>query len=676
MRDRAPLRLPPLPMPRARLLVAGLVAAAALATPGPADAEISTVHTVDGPSADVAAIEDAAMAEDGTGGVVYLRKEGGRNHVFVARFVGGAWSAPQRVDVGPQQGFDSSWARIAAGDGGRLLVTWVQELGAGSDRMFSATLDPGSTGFEGPVPVDLNVGEATATFPDLTMNVGGQAYIAYLAITDTSPANPPGYLGIDVRVARYKDRLWSVLGNPIDRNPAIPMPAPTSATGPKIGIDVNGAAVVAWLEPDDEFVSRVWARRVFGGNVGVPLLVSPPSWEGAPLRAPADAFALDVAGFGQAAVALRQLPGQGGKIAAPRAFVNEIPDAFAEGAAAFLGPRLADGGERGGIAPPSVAVDPEGGFGAAFAAGPATLLTRGDNSALEATERLDDGGSAIAGEPQLDLAESGASALAWKEQRGGAGVVAVRERRADGGSEPAALATAAGGGIGGLVLAGSGLGDAVIAWQQGSGAGAQIATAAIDAPPEPMLVQAPEGWQRLKKLKVSWDPAENAIGKLSYSVSVDDQPVAKRTPKLRATFASGKVGDGRHRLQVFAIDEAGQETGSRRQPLLIDRRAPRVTIRQHGRRVTVRALDGPRRSTSGFKRGRVKVSFGDRGGGRSKGSQGAVISKRRRGSGRGKGPNAVARSHSYGKPGVYSVFVKATDRAGNVTTLRREVRVR
>ncbi len=117
--------------------------------------------------------------------------------------------APQRVDVG--QAFDSSWARIGAGDGGQLVVTWVQEFGVESDRMFSATLDPGATGFQAPVPIDFNVGEANLTFPDLAMNRGGQAYLVYRVVTDTSAANPPGYIGADVRLARYSGRLWSVL---------------------------------------------------------------------------------------------------------------------------------------------------------------------------------------------------------------------------------------------------------------------------------------------------------------------------------------------------------------------------------------------------------------------------------------------------------------------------------
>jgi hypothetical protein len=263
---------------------AALVLVAVLALPATAGAEISDPHPIDGPAAEVVEVTDAAMAEDGSGGVVYLKEVDNRNHVFVARFQGDAWSAPQRVDVG--QGFDSSWPRIAAGNKGRLLVTWVQEFGVGTDRMFSATLDPGAAGFQPPVPVDFNVGEATSSYPDLAMNAGGQAYLTYVVVTDTSAANPPGYVGAGVRAARYVNRLWSVLGSPLNRNQASPVRLPTEGSGPRVGIDTQGNGVVAWQEPDDEFVDRVWARRLFGGTVGVPLQVSPSTWEGGPLRAP------------------------------------------------------------------------------------------------------------------------------------------------------------------------------------------------------------------------------------------------------------------------------------------------------------------------------------------------------------------------------------------------------
>jgi PKD domain len=632
---------------RAPASLVALVACASLAWPTAGGAEISAAHLIDGPGADLVEATDAAMAEDGSGGVAYLKKIGGRDHVFVTRFDGSAWSAPSRVDVG--QEFDSSWPRIGAANRGRLLVTWVQEFGVGTDRLFSATLDPGATAFQAPVPVDFNVGEATSSFPDLAMNAGGQAYLAYAVVTDTSPANPPGYVGAVVRVARYNNRLWSQLGGPVNRNPAAPLRQPTAESGPRIGIDANGNAVVAWQEPDDEFVDRVWARRLFGANPGIPLLVSPSSWEGGPVRGPADAFALDVSGFGQAAVALRQQPGQSGKLTAPRLFVNEMPDAFAAGAAAFKGARLVDGGPVAGLGAPSVGVEPNGAFVAGFGSGPSTLLGSGDLEVVKPVSRLDQGGSSVAGQPLVDLAETGASVAAWREQ-GAGGLVAVQERRSDGVVDPATLSAPRGGTVGSLRMGGSGLGDAIVAWTQGSGSATQIAAAVVDAPPDPFFVQTPNGWRRQAKIAIHWAAAINAIGGLTYSVSVDDEPVGKPTRRLFTRLRSAKIGDGRHRIQVFAIDGAGQETGSRNAILLVDRRAPKVRLARRGNRLAVVVSDGARRETSGVKGSSVRIGFGD-------------------------GRSSRARRHVYERRGTYTVTVTARDRAGNTTTLERKVRV-
>jgi len=660
------MRFHPLPVAAVSLLL--------LAWPASAQAEISETHPLDGPSAEVVEVTDAAMAEDGSGGVVYLRKLGDRTHVFAAQFNGGAWGASQRVDVG--QAFDSSWPRIAAGERGRLIVTWVQEFGVGSDRMFSATLDPGATAFQAPVPVDFNVGEATSSHPDLSMNAGGQAYLTYVVVTDTSAANPPGYVGGSVRVARYSNRLWSVLGNPVNRNPAAPLRQPTAAAGPRIGIDVQGNAVVAWQEPDDEFVDRVWARRLFGTGVGIPLAVSPLTWEAAPLRGPADAFALDVAGFGQAAVAIRQQPAQSSALTAPRLFLNQMPDAFADGAAAFKGPRLIDGGVKPFLGPPSIGVEPNGAFVSGFGAGFDTALALGDGESVKPAERLGEGGSAVAGEPQVDLAETGAAVAVWRELRGGAGLAVVQERRSDGVNEIAALTAPSGGAVAGLKLGGSGLGDGIVAWTQGSGANVQVAAAVIDAPPDPFFVQTPEAWRRQDQTAIHWAAAVNAIGRVTYSVSVDDEPVGKPTKKLFAKLAAGRIGDGRHRIQVFAIDEAGQETGSRNAVLKVDRRPPQVSLKRAGRHLVVRVTDGARRETSGLKGDAVEIGFGDgSGGGRKQGGATTI-------SAAGKGGRATKKAavrtvrHTYARAGSYRVTVSARDQAGNAIRFERRVRVR
>jgi PKD domain len=630
------------------LPVLALLLVVLLAAPA-AHAAISETHMIDGPSPDVLDIGGVAMAEDGTGGIVYRKRVDGRAHVFAAQFENGAWRAPQRVDAG--QNFDSSWPRIGAGNRGRLVVTWVQEFGAGSDRMFSAALDPGATRFQPPVPVDLNVGEATATFPSLVMARGGTAYLAYRVVTDTSAANPPGYVGADVKVARYTGSLWSVLGSVVDRNPSIPVRTPTGLNAPRVGIDIGGTSgMVAFQEPGDDFVDRIWARRLFGGSMGIPLQVSPSEWDGAPLRGPADAFSLDMAGFAQGAVAFRQQPGEGGRLGATRIMVNEIPDSFSEGAGAFGGARLADGEPRADVGPPSVAVTPLSPFRAVFASGPGVLGTSGDSELMDPVERIDEGNAAAGPDPLVDLAETGAAAMAWKV----GSAVTVRELRADGVPELVVSSGPRGGPVNALELSGSGLGDALIGFHQGGTNFGQVAAVTIDAPPSEFFIHVPDRWVRGRQLRVGWDPSPSAISRARYTVTVDDEPVRENLRTLRTTLGPRHVGDGVHAIQVLAIDEAGQETGSQAGQIRIDRRGPRVRVSRRGRRVTVRVIERRRRDGSGLRKRSVRVRFGD--GKRS----------RRRPSAR----------HTYSRAGVYRVRVTALDRVGNRTRFTRRVRVR
>lgn len=625
-----------------------LVVLIVLLAAAPAHAAISAPVSIDGPSPDVLDVGGVAMAEDGSGGIVYRKRVEGRAHVFAAQFVRGAWRPPQRVDVG--QAFDSSWPRIGAGNRGRLVVTWVQELGAGTDRMFSAALDPGATRFQRPVPVDFNVGEATSTFPSLAMARGGSAYLAYRVVTDTSTANPPGYVGADVRVARYNGALWSVLGSIADRNPSIPVRAPSAANSPRVGIDVGGGSgIVAYQEPGDDFVDRVWARRLFGGSMGIPLQVSPSEWNGVPLRGAADAFALDVAGFAQGAIAFRQQPGEGGALGATRVMVSEISDAFSDGANAFAPARPVDSEPRAEPGPPSVAVTPLSPFRVVFASGAAVLGGGGDSLAEDEVERVDDGSAVAGADPLVDYAESGAAVFAWK----GAAGIGVQELRSDGVPETLVGSAPLSGPVNGLALAGSGLGDAIAGFHQGGADFGQIAAIVVDAPPSEFLVHVPDGWVRGRRMRVGWDPSPSAISPSSYTVTVDDEPVREGLRVLRTRLGPRALTDGVHEIQIVAIDDAGQETGSQRAEVRVDRTPPAARVALRGRTLTVRVRDGRRGAGSGVRERSVRVAFGDGGG--------------------ATGRTRAART--YRGPGVYRLRVVARDRAGNRAVVTRRVRV-
>ena len=74
---------------------------AVLAVPvGAAHAAFFKADAIDGPSADIRSVGDMDIARDGTGAVAYVKADGGVNHIFVSRLVGGAWQAPERVDGG------------------------------------------------------------------------------------------------------------------------------------------------------------------------------------------------------------------------------------------------------------------------------------------------------------------------------------------------------------------------------------------------------------------------------------------------------------------------------------------------------------------------------------------------------------------------------------------------
>jgi hypothetical protein len=625
-----------------------------------AGALISPLATIDGPSSEIVELGGVAMASDSTGGIVYRKRVEGRAHIFAAQYSGGQWGPPQRVDTG--EPFEASFPAIAAGEGGRLVVVWTNHYSSTTDGLFSAALEPGSSGFQAPVPVDLDIGEATGTYPSVAMNLSGQALVAYRVITAVSgpstPEIPPGYVLAEIRMARFDGEYWSSFGQPINRNPAQPMLAPTATNSPKVAIDLTGQGLVAWQEPDNGFVNRIYARRIFGMVPGDILQVSPASYAGHSLNGPADELALDVGGFGEGAVAWRQQPAPGSGFTHPRVFVAEIPSSFDPHGAAFGSARIVDSGGSEGPAGPigalSMAVDGEGDFDIGFGSGDQSL----DGGGTEATvspspARLDDGLSEVPGEPVLTRADNGALAAAWKVQEHGAGAVAVLERRADGTPNRQLVSAPGGGTIQQLDLGGSHHGDALVGFLQGSGANAKIAALAVRAPPGEFVLDTPSSWVDSPRIPLQWETPLAGAGKLTYSVLVDDLEVGENITSTEYILNASQVGDGSHSIQVEATDSLGQVVDSIPATLRVDRTPPKISVRMRGKTVVVRVSDGPKGQSSGVEPASVHVSFGDKHSARG----GAKL------------------SHRYAAGGSHTVIVTASDNAGNTATVHRRVNV-
>jgi hypothetical protein len=645
---------------------AAVAAACALALaqpvvrPAPAHATVNAATTLDGPSSAIVGVDGVAIAEDGSGGLVYRRRVDGRIHVFVSRYVDRAWTTPQRVDAG--QRFDSSWPAIGAGNGGRLVVTWIHQYGGGvQNRMYSASLDPGATRFQAPVAIDLDVREGLDAAPSLSMGPGGAAYLAYRVVYQRqSPNLPPGTVDADVRMQRYSGSFWSQLGQPVDRIQSQPQVEPTDLNGPQVASDGNGNAVVAWIEPDDQLIPRVYVRRVFGQVLGNVLQASPAEVDGTALRAGADQLSLAVAPFGETLVGFRQQPDAQTAWTRARALVNTLPSSLVEGAGRFLGPRAIDGGAAdgpaGSLGPVQVAVGDDGGFDAAFSLDAAAYSVAGDEGAVGPPTRLDDGSPRSAPEPRLARGTNGSLAAAWRVDQGSAAGVGLYERRADGTPFQRIVSGAGGGAVDQLRFAGSPYGSAIAGFMQGREDGRKVVVSSIDAPPGEFAVYPPFGWTRAAKLPVTWDRAHTSSGAVTYAVQVDGEDVVSGLRGLKTTLSAKAVGDGSHELTVVATDGSEQTTTSVAGRLQVDRTAPRAKVavaRRRGRpqrAVTVTVSDGARRQSAGV--ASVAIRWGDGGTGRG----------------------AKAR-HAYRRPGTYRVRIVARDKIGNKRTVVRKVRV-
>ncbi len=651
---------------RLALLLAGLAVGPLAMHAQQAYAVILPATTIDGPSEDIVGFGGVAMAEDGTGGLVYLKRVGGVAHVFVSRYVGGHWQAPIRVDS--ERPYAASWPRIGAADGGELVVVWVTPFATNAhgrtlDELLGATLGPGASGFGPGIIVDPNVGEGVGASPDLAMSSTDQADVVYRVVEENEsiPLLRPGDVVEQVRVAHYDGQRWSKLGA-INRSNAISMRAPTAANAPQIAIGPTGNGVVVWQEPEVEGVARIWARRIFGENLDYVLPVSAISLAGTPIDEDADAPSVAFSRLGQAEVAYRQAVGPGSPLPGPRIFLNTLPDGESVNGAEFLGASVVDaqvpGGKGASVGRPSIDIDEHLDMRLLYDDDGSPRVIEGNDRGLSAALSLGPGfvGSELAAASELPAASvtdpEGGGVSAWPSaDPQGAPEVAVREDFPSGAVQTALVSGGAGGEIGEPAVGRSGLGDGLVAFQQGPLGDAAIVAAQVTAPPSQFVLTVPNGWVKPAQTVVSWEAAPSANGPISYTVVLDGRRVATPAGARTLRLNARGLGSGSHRVQVLATDIFGQSTLSAPSTIRVDSAPPTVKIArtQGGETVSVRVSD----RYSGVDAKAVSVSFGD-------------------------GHQARGRTsfrHRYAHAGIYTITIQVRDNLGNKAVVRKLVSV-
>jgi hypothetical protein len=645
----------------AALLAATLTAliASQLAAPTMAGAALSPASLIEGPSPTILDVDGAAMASDGSGGILYRKLVEGEPHLFVARFLNGAWQPPVRVDDG--QPFAATFPVIAAGDGGRLLVVWAEPWAVvGKERetqyqLMSAELDPGAQQFSPALQIDpKNIGDGTAAYPSLAMAPNGAAYVAYRVVTNSlvhSTGTVPLRAGdelISVRVAHYNGEglPWSSLGS-INIHPELTMRHPSEANAPVIGVGQTGNAVVVWQEPNVAGVAQIFARRVFGNRLGNPLQVSAESDAGQPITAEADAPAVAVSTFGETRIAYRLAGGAGSPYGAAQIFLDTLPSEVDTKGAKLKG--AVSVGSAPTVGPPSVAIDENGDYRVAYAAEGATQ-TVGGNDYHPSSTPTPLGSTAGERSPNA-INPTGGGVTAWPSVSAtGLPVIDAREDFTSGAWQLAELSAPLSGPIGAPVLGGSGQGDALIAFSQGPPDQQQVMAAVAKSPPGAFIATTPVGWVKGSAATVTWEAPFEAFGATTYSVLVDGRVVLHGLTGLSAQLDSRGLGDGAHRIQVLATDSLGQQTMTPVAALDVDAGPPEVSVRRLGRgRVQVRVLD----HASGAVANDTLIAFGD----------GAHVNHK------------LTATHVYKRAGRYVIVVHSRSKAGNVLLAHLPVQV-
>jgi hypothetical protein len=619
-----------------RHLIAAIPLAAALCAPAAAHAAVQPGvfpgEVIDGPTSALEKVGGVDLARDGGGAVVYVKQDGGVDHIFASRLSSGAWQPPERVDNGLSAA--GSEPVVAASDGGRLAFAF---LSGGS--LYAVVRPAGAPS----MPAPQLIGPASSN-PSIDMSINGAAYITYT-------------LNGDVRAARL-DRTsttFTEMGVVLDVDPSQPA-GDTDARKSIVAVSADGTGIAVWGERGGDGRDHVYARRLFNASISTaPQDLTLSSYQG---HTAGDASGPDVDIEDDSSFAwvtfLQVLDGQ------PRAIARRMVGS------SFNDPALIDPlpfPTAEGVG--SVAIDMNGTGGGLAASSSANshqvyLAPLVDDAFGQGAPRADSApANTVDADPLVGVAQSGAGFVTWLQSTGAGDPTAVHGRLYDVKTGLAPEVTMTNPALGavdpslGYAVSADRVNDGAVVAIQGTGADdRRLVAGMIDRPPASFVGTTTQKVRRLSHL--NWSAAFDLWGPVTYSVQVDGKIIGQ-TQDTKYVPAQ-RIPDGLHRWRVIATDRRGQTSASATRILRIDNTPPRLVVRISGTRKAGKTLkfgfsagDVVHPGASGL--ARIRVDWGD-------GSPPGLTGKRA--------------AHAY-RRGRFTLRVSATDKAGNATVVTRRL---
>jgi hypothetical protein len=602
-----------------RLIPAVLLAL--LALPASAHAGFFPAEVIDGPNSDLVSVEDVDISREGTGGAVYLRRDGGTPHVFFTGLVDGAFGAPARLDAG--LGGTASDASIAASTSNRMAVAYVVD-----GSLFTQVKASSAQGFSAPALV----ASGGVSEPSIDMSINGATYVSY---TQNG--------SVFVARANRDSPSFAVLGAPVSTGG---LAGQGERQASMVDVSADGTAVVVWTEAGGDGRTHVLARRIFEQRLSnAPQDLTVTEVGGSPAGS-ADSAVVDTeddSSFAQ--VVFRQETAGG-----PRMLMRRLVGTT------FDPPVVVDGGLPADTADIDLTGRGEGLFGIGAASGDVLGGTIFNNQ-VTGQARLN-AGNGVPPQTNASVGENEDGVVSFLQ--GSPGDAQVLGRFFEGVeqvriSDQAVVSNPGFGPVfpgGGLEADASRAGDTAMLFLQGGEGDRRLVAAYYDKAPSRIAGLNTQKVRRLTRL--AWAASLNLFGGTRYTVIVDGREIAQ-TARTELPLRPGQIPDGEHRWQLRIVDRRGQTTVSRSRLLRVDNTKPtlRIGTSKKGRVLTItqRAGDPNGALPSGI--ARVLVDWGD----------GKLVRMGRKASKR------------YPSTGGKTVRVKAVDRAGNETVVTRRIQI-